>query len=484
MPPEANSSGDKSSSLKFVQNFSQLGNSFGAHTEVQPLKDCETVLFNREILSQCGSGIEGEEARQLLNACWGSALDPVPGFAMVYSGHQFGNWAGTLGDGRGVCLGDLALVDASPLEVHLKGSGPTPFARGFDGRATFAASIREYVIGEFLHALDVPTTRSLALFSSSETVEREGVPKAIGSVARVARSHVRIGHFEHFAVQKDHDSMHKLMHWCFERLWNDTPAKDRTPHHFLTKVVMATAHMVADWQAVGFAHGVLNTDNFAISGETLDFGPFGFMGSYEPDWTPNTSDFNGRYTFAAQPEIGLWNCTALAQALTEITEAKPLSHVLQNYGGWFLTRYLERMCRRLGLAEEENNWQLIRVLLQLLHKESLNYNRALRVLAEIDGKDDIPRWKGLFSDEDAAGNWLRSYTQAREESEISRDQLLQCNPAWIPSNTFLASVIDRVDAGDTGILPLLADALQDPFNSPPDLEIPWEKQPHSLSCAA
>jgi uncharacterized protein YdiU (UPF0061 family) len=383
---------------------------------------------------------------------------PLDGFAplaTVYSGHQFGVWAGQLGDGRALLIGQVRNQAGELWDIQLKGAGTTPYSRFGDGRAVMRSTIREYLCSEAMAALDIPTTRGLAIVASNEQVHRE-MPEPGAVLTRLARSHIRFGHFEHFFHSGRHEQVRQLADYVitefFPHLTGDHAA-------WFGDVVKRTADLMAAWQAVGFAHGVMNTDNMSILGLTLDYGPFGFMEAYEPGFICNHTDTQGRYAFDMQPAIAHWNLRALAFALSNLIPKDRLVAALDTYEAHYRARYRALMRAKLGLVrEEEQDDQLIGELLNLMAKAKADYSLSFR---NLDGKD--ADWLALFGPNNAdAQTWLSRYRIRTQDEDLSG--LGRVNPKYVLRNWVAESAIRAVeDRGDIAALDRIFTLVQAPF---------------------
>ena len=383
---------------------------------------------------------------------------PLDGFAplaMVYSGHQFGVWAGQLGDGRALLIGQVRNEAGELWDIQLKGAGKTPYSRFGDGRAVMRSTVREYLGSEAIAALGIPTTRALAIVATDEQVRRETLePGAV--LTRLARSHVRFGHFEHFFHRGQKDEVRQLADYVIGEHFPEL-AGDYTG--WFGEVVKRTAEMIAQWQAVGFAHGVMNTDNMSILGLTIDYGPYGFLDAYDPQFVCNHSDEQGRYSFINQPMIAHWNLRALALALSDLIPTDQLLQKLTSYEQIFAAKYRALMRAKLGLVREEGeDDRLIGQLLTLMARARADYTLSFRNLTGND-KD----WLALFGDEnDQAKDWLVRYRE-RTQSEGSA-QMDQVNPRFVLRNWVAETAIRAVeDSNDIATLDRIFRILQSPF---------------------
>jgi uncharacterized protein YdiU (UPF0061 family) len=383
---------------------------------------------------------------------------PLEGFsplAMVYSGHQFGVWAGQLGDGRALLIGQVRNRQGDLWDIQLKGSGKTPYSRFGDGRAVMRSTIREYLCSEAMAALNIPTSRALAIVSTNEVVRRETrEPGAV--LARLARSHVRFGHFEHFFHRGEKDQVRQLADYVIGEYF---PERLGDYAGWFAEVVKRTAETIAQWQAVGFSHGVMNTDNMSILGLTLDYGPFGFMEAYEPGFICNHTDTQGRYAFDMQPAIAHWNLRALAFALSSLIPKERLVAALDTYEALYRTRYRALLRSKLGLVrEEEDDDRLIGELLNLMAKARADYSLSFRNLSGEDAG-----WLGLFGADNAgARSWLSRYRARTQSEDLSG--LDRVNPKYVLRNWVAESAIRAVeDRGDIASLDRIFKLVQAPF---------------------
>jgi protein adenylyltransferase len=383
---------------------------------------------------------------------------PLEGFkplAMVYSGHQFGVWAGQLGDGRALLIGQVRNRKGQLWDIQLKGAGRTPYSRFGDGRAVMRSTIREYLCSEAMAALAIPTSRALAVVATGETVRRE-TPEPGAVLTRLARSHVRFGHFEHFFHRGQKDEVKALADYVIAEYFVEF-AQDYAG--WFGAVVKSTAELIAQWQAVGFAHGVMNTDNMSILGQTMDYGPYGFMDAYDPTFVCNHSDEQGRYSFINQPMIAHWNLRALALALSDLIPSDQLLEKLTSFEEHFGRKYRELMRAKLGLMrQEEGDDRLIGDLLALMAKARADYTLSFRKLATED-----PEWLALFGDSNSdAEAWLSRYRVRTESEDLSG--LNSINPKFVLRNWVAETAIRAVeDEGDVTVLDGILHILKTPF---------------------
>ena len=382
-------------------------------------------------------------------------LEGFAPLAMVYSGHQFGVWAGQLGDGRALLIGQVRNRKGELWDIQLKGAGKTPYSRFGDGRAVMRSTIREYLCSEAMAALGIPTSRALAIVATGETVRREmREPGAV--LARLAKSHVRFGHFEHFYHRGQKDEVRRLADYVIGEYF---PEHAGDYAGWFGEVVKRTAEMIAQWQAVGFAHGVMNTDNMSILGLAIDYGPYGFMDAYNPEFICNHSDEQGRYSFINQPMIAHWNLRALALTLTDLIATETLLEKLNAYEGQFGVKYRALMRAKLGLSrEEEGDDGLIGDLLALMAMGRADYTLVFRGLPRAGEK-----WLALFGAMDnKAGEWLSRYRLRSQDEDLSGMDLV--NPKFVLRNWVAETAIRAVeDQGDVATLDRIFNILRAPF---------------------
>ncbi|WP_429011081.1 protein adenylyltransferase SelO [Aeromonas allosaccharophila] len=436
----------------------------------QPLQQPRLLHLNRALLAELGLG--GVSEPDWIACCGeGKLLPDMQPVAQVYAGHQFGGYSPRLGDGRALLLGELHAPDGSRWDLHLKGAGKTPFSRFGDGRAVLRSSIREYLASEALHALGIPTTRALVLVGSQEPVYREQVETG-ATVLRTAPSHLRFGHIEYFAWSGQGEKIPQLIDYL---LRHHFPEQENGAELF-AEVVRRTARLIAKWQAAGFCHGVMNTDNMSLLGLTLDYGPYGFIDAYVPDFVCNHSDPAGRYALDQQPAVGYWNLQKLAQALAGHVDGDALAAALAQYEQQLMLHYSELMRAKLGLAVwEEDDPALFRELFRLLAVHKVDYHLFLRRLGEVTQKGAWPAYLlALLPDPRGWQAWLERYRArlVREGSEdaVRKAQMDAINPKYVLRNALAQQVIDAADAGDMRPFERLFAALQRPYDEQPEYE--------------
>ncbi|MCP9758027.1 YdiU family protein [Aquitalea sp. S1-19] len=402
----------------------------------------------------------------------GNAL-PAHGLPLAtrYGGHQFGVWAGQLGDGRALLLGDRACPNGQSVEVQLKGAGVTPFSRMGDGRAVLRSSIREYLASEAMHALGIPTTRALLLATSDDAVYRER-PETAAVLTRVAPSFIRFGHFELLYHQGQHDEICQLADFVIDQYLPACREASQPYQALFAEVVARTASLMARWQAVGFCHGVMNSDNMSILGLTLDYGPFGFLDGLNLAHICNHSDHSGRYAYNQQPQIALWNLYCLASSFLPLVAEPELRAELDRYDALYQAAYLAHFRAKLGLATEgKEDEALISSLLHTLHAYHTDFTLFFRALADFDtaaGSDPAPVLD-LLVDREAGLHWLARYrTRLMQETRTqkARQQAMHAvNPAYVLRNHLAEQAIRLAcDEGDYGEIVRLARCLANPFS--------------------
>lgn len=397
--------------------------------------------------------------------------------AMLYAGHQFGSYVPQLGDGRALLLGTVRNGAGDPWDLQLKGSGPTSFSRGFDGRAVLRSTIREFLGGAAMHGLGIPTTRALCLLDSDTPVQREVVERG-ALLLRMAPSHIRFGSFEVFFYRGQHEHLRTLADYTIGNFFPELAGEADRYARFLREVAVRTARLIARWQEVGFAHGVMNTDNFSVLGLTLDYGPFGFLDDYDPGFIPNHTDVGGRYAFDRQPGVGLWNVACLAQALLPLLSEREAHDALDAYEPAFSEHLLERMRAKLGLREARpEDGGLIADLLGLLQANRVDYTGFFRALGDFrqePGEANAPL-RDRFPNWAAWGAWADAY-RARLELEGSTDaprkrRMDRVNPRYVLRNYLAQEAIERAERErDYSGIERLLGVLRDPFTDRPGME--------------
>ncbi len=401
----------------------------------------------------------------------GNELPPgAQPIATIYAGHQFGAWVPQLGDGRAITLGEK-----SGYEWQLKGAGLTAFSRFADGRAVLRSTIREFLCSEAMDALGIPTTRALCVVGSDEPVYRERAETA-AVLTRLARSHVRFGHFEVFHYRGRTDLVKRLADYLLERYYPELSETGAAQPYLalLSEIVARTARLMAKWQAVGFAHGVMNTDNMSILGLTIDYGPYGFLDTYKPGFICNHTDEMGRYAFDRQPTIALWNCYALAEAMSSVLELEPAKAILEGFEPIFRDAYLGELRSKLGLRTlEDDDALLLGDLMEAMDLDDSDYSRTWRSLASVTQTEDV-EFSGWFMDRERIAAWLERYRArlAREGSvDVERRARMNAaNPKFVLRNYLAQTAIEKAEQKDFSEVRRLLAVLRRPFDEQPEHE--------------
>ena len=472
-----------------------LGPAFARPQAAQPLPTPYWVARSGMLAAEMGwaDWLQSDAALGMLA---GNQAPPGGLLASVYSGHQFGVWAGQLGDGRALLLGE-ADTPAGRLEVQLKGSGLTPFSRMGDGRAVLRSSIREFLCSEAMHALGVPTTRALALVGSPLPVRRETVETA-AVVTRVAPSFLRFGHFEHFAhSQPDPDMLQRLVDATSAAHYPGLAGAAQPAEALLQAVARRTAALMSQWQAVGFCHGVMNTDNMSVLGLTIDYGPFGFLDAFDPGHICNHSDHAGRYAWARQPNVAFWNLHALAQALMPVIgDSDRALAALEPYKTVYTQAMLAAWRAKLGLHDEAADDQsLADDLLRCMAADHADFTITWRRLAAFSSQPGATNdsVRDCFIDREAFDAWAARYTaRLRAENSVDAERAVRmkrCNPKFVLRNHLAETAIERAREGDFNEVQRLLNVLQHPFDEQPEHEAdagfpPAWAQTLEISCSS
>ncbi|HWK62759.1 MAG TPA: YdiU family protein [Eoetvoesiella sp.] len=465
---------DSIQDLEVVNSFAQLPPAFYTRLATTPLRRPRLLHANASVAGLLGLSPRALAGQDFLDVCAGSV--PLRGgqtLSAVYSGHQFGVWAGQLGDGRAHLLGEV-ITPQGPMEIQLKGSGRTPYSRMGDGRAVVRSSVREYLASEAMAGLGIPTTRALAIVVGDDPVYRETEERA-AVVARVSPSFIRFGSFEHWGGSPQ--NLRILLDYVIDRFYPECRVQDNPGEsalRFLRQVVARSARLVADWQTVGFCHGVMNTDNMSILGLTMDYGPYGFMDGFQINHVCNHTDAQGRYAWNAQPSVVNWNLYRLASCLTVLDiEADALRAELQHYEDDFLAAYRGNLVRKFGwLQWREGDDMLVDDWWRLLHNQQADFTLGFRRLAQ--ALSDPEPWLDLFSDRAAAQAWLAAYAQRltlENRPDAERIAAMQsANPLYVLRNHLAEQAIQAAHREDSGEIETLLKLLRDPYVEQPGYE--------------
>ena len=483
-------------SLPWQKGFAALGSDFYTELRPTPLPSPHWVGTSHSVAQLLGLPEGWHQSEEALQALTGNqVLAGSTPLASVYSGHQFGVWAGQLGDGRAILLGELA----GGHEIQLKGAGRTPYSRMGDGRAVLRSSIREFLCSEAMHGLGIPTSRALCITGSPGLVRREELETA-AVVTRVAPSFVRFGHFEHFAANDQEEQLRTLADYVIDRYYPECRSPEATspwggnPYAaLLHSVSERTAQLMAQWQAVGFCHGVMNTDNMSILGLTLDYGPFQFLDAFVPGHICNHSDHHGRYAYNRQPNIAYWNLFCLAQALLPLIEDQDTAlAALESYKTVFPDAFMAQMHKKLGLMRAQAPSEaLVEQLLQLLAQNAVDYTIFWRRLSHAVAEGQFEPVRDLFADRAAIDAWLLSYSEllALEDKALAADLMLNSNPKFVLRNHLGEQAIRAAKGGDFSELATLQRLLERPFDEHPGHEAYADFPPDwassiSISCSS
>lgn len=456
--------------LDFDNSFARLPDSLHSPVPVTPLADPELVIASEDCAALLG--LSQIETGPLTDLCSGrQLLDGMQPLAQKYTGHQFGAYNPELGDGRGLLLGEVLGPNRQRWDLHLKGAGKTPYSRMGDGRAVLRSSLREFLASEALYHLGIPTTRALCVVGSSEPVMREQ-PETAATLLRVARSHIRFGHFEYLYHTQQHDLLAAFCDYVITRHYPHCADAENPAASLFGEVVTSTARLMAHWQAAGFAHGVMNSDNFSICGDTFDYGPFAFMDAFEPGLICNHSDWQGRYAFNRQVQIGLWNLNCLALAMSTLVKRETLVAALKQYEPDFHQHYLALMGAKLGLADTtEQDSALIGELLGLMASDGADYTRTFRALADFDEKSLRSRARDEFRDRDSFDSWCKRYHQRLSQQPLTpaqrHERMLATNPKYVLRNYLAQQAISAAQQGDFSEVKALHAVLRQPFAEQP-----------------
>jgi uncharacterized protein YdiU (UPF0061 family) len=434
---------------------------------------------------------------QLVDVLAGNRLLPgMQPYAARYGGHQFGHWAGQLGDGRAITLGELIAADGSRQELQLKGAGPTPYSRSADGRAVLRSSLREFMCSEAMHHLGVPTTRALSLAATGEPVVRDmfydGHPRAEPGavVCRVAPSFLRFGNFQILAAQRETELLRRLADYVMREHF---PGIGSYADWF-AEICRRTGHLMADWMRVGFVHGVMNTDNMSILGLTIDYGPYGWLEGYDLEWTPNTTDAEGRrYCYGNQPHIAQWNLARLAEALLPLVpEQARLEAGLTLYAETFAEAWRTALAQKLGVAalDQPEDDALVAELFDVLAERETDYTLFFRNLGAPDPSLEAlrPAFYSAEAEEPRLGLWLEKYRNRTRGEKLRRQRMNAANPKYVFRNYLAQQAIDAIEAGDASLLERLMTVLRQPYDEQPEHADLAARRPewarHRAGCSA
>ncbi|WP_309681457.1 protein adenylyltransferase SelO family protein [Polaromonas sp.] len=453
--------------LNWRHSFAELGPAFYTELQPAPLPAPYWVGRSQAMARELGLGEAWMESADALAMLTGNQLAPGSRpLASVYSGHQFGVWAGQLGDGRAILLGELQ-TPQGPQEIQLKGAGRTPYSRMGDGRAVLRSSIREFLCSEAMHGLGIPSTRALCITGSDAAVRREEIETA-AVVTRVAPSFIRFGHFEHFSYSEQPVQLKALADHVIDRFYPACREASQPYAALLQAVSERTAHLMAAWQAVGFCHGVMNTDNMSILGLTIDYGPFQFLDAFDPGHVCNHSDAEGRYAYNRQPNMGYWNLFCLGQALLPLMDSQEQAlAALESYKTVFPAALAARMRAKLGLPEEQpQDLALVENTFKLLAANRVDYTIFWRHLCSFTPQSGHEAVRDLFFDRESFNAWALQYSErlTHVDSGLRADLMLKNNPRFVLRNHLGEEAIRAAKLKDFSGVNTLLSVLQTPFD--------------------
>lgn len=481
--------------LNFNNTYYSLPQDFYHRVNPTHFDNPHLVTFNKEVSEMIGLDPAGAEKSDFAEYICGKK--EIPGsnpIAMYYTGHQFGVYNKDIGDGRAILLGEVINPENKKWDLHLKGAGRTKYSRQFDGRAVLRSCIREYLCGEALHYLGIPTTRSLCIIGSDEIVQRE-IPEMGAMLLRVAQSHVRFGSFEGFFYSDQFENIKILADYLITNHFSQLFDSDNKYYELYKEICRNTGKLIAYWQAYGFTHGVMNTDNMSVLGLTFDYGPFGFVEEFDPEFIPNHSDHHGRYSLRNQKSIAHWNLQKLGKCFIDLITSRQINDGLQMYIDTYRDEYIKLMRRKLGLEiPAEQDWQLVEIILECLYSSRVDYTIFFRNLSDFDEdnfKTENPVSK-MFSGTEY-GKWAAFYSKRLKEEQSNksrRKELMDSvNPKYILRNYIAQRAIEKAQSEDYTEINKIYKILQNPFDQQPEFEeyskpAPEEYRNLSLSCSA
>ena len=460
----------------FDNSYARLPPAFFAPVQPTPVGAPVLIRLNRELAQELRIDVDRLDSSEGLAILSGNQIaDGSEPLAMAYSGHQFGGFSPQLGDGRAILLGEVISHAGVRYDIQLKGAGQTPFSRRGDGRSALGPVLREYIVSEAMAALGVPTTRALAAVASGEAVLREG-PTAGGVFTRVAQSHIRIGTFQWFAARTDHDNLRVLADYVIQRHYPELQGETDPYQALLAKVIQRQAKLIAHWMQLGFIHGVMNTDNMTVSGETIDYGPCAFLDTYDPAKTFSSIDHQGRYAFANQGPIGLWNLTRFAETLLPLLDPEPKRAVaiaesaLDSFADIHQHELQTRLANKIGIeAKGPDDWDLVQSLLTTMADGEADFTLVFRHLADVLEHRNDEAVIRLFNRPDQIVAWLKAWRVRLGDTDQRQTiaQMRRMNPVFIPRNHRIEEVIEAGYEGNFDPFHRLHQVLKQPFTPQP-----------------
>lgn len=459
-------------SLEFHNSYAELPDRFYARLAPTPVRGPELIKVNRRLAREIGFPLD-DDPDTLAGIFAGNILpegsDPI---AQAYAGHQFGGWSPQLGDGRAILLGEVLDDNGTRRDVQLKGSGRTPFSRGGDGRAWLGPVLREYVLSEAMAALGVPTTRALAAVTTGEDVLREEGPLPGAVFTRVASSHIRVGTFQFFAARDDQDALRSLVDYTVKRHYPDVANSKNRALGLLEAVIDAQARLIAKWMGLGFIHGVMNTDNMTVSGETIDYGPCAFMDPYRADTVFSSIDRQGRYSYENQPRLAHWNLAQLASALLPLidSDTDKAIEIATAAVDQFVFKYQDQWTKVFAAKVGTSDTTVIQNLLLAMEADQADFTNTFRALGALTNAGEIKEAPNVNA-------WLLEW---RKIQSATPDDLNRANPAVIPRNHQVQRVIDAGVSGDFGPFEDVLKVLEAPYSEPSDPDFTRPPKPEEV----
>ena len=466
--------------IPFQNTYAKLPEKFYSKQEPTPVPAPHLIATNPTLANELGIAPDWLTTPEALSIFSGNTLAPgSEPLAQAYAGHQFGGFSPQLGDGRALLLGEVPTAKG-PRDIQLKGSGPTYFSRRGDGKSALGPVLREYLVSEAMHALGVPTTRALAAVSTGETVHRQEGHVMGGVFTRVAASHLRVGTFQYFYAREDNEALRTLADYTIKRHYPEAANATNPYLALLENVISAQAKLIPHWMSLGFIHGVMNTDNCALSGDTIDYGPCAFMEEFHPQCVFSSIDRDARYAWGNQPNIGLWNLSRFAETLLplldeDLEKAKPLAEdALEAYAEQFASHYHSRFCAKLGI-DTETDPDFIRITLELLANQQVDFTLFFRHLTRISANESEHELLSLFDKKEPAQDWLALWKKVTHD-QPDLTKMRAANPIRIPRNHRVEEVIQAGYRGDFGPFQTLQKALAHPFEESDEFA-PYETRP-------
>ena len=479
--------------INFDNSFSSLPADFYSKTFPEKMPNLELIRLNKSLCDLLDLSSENLASRDGVKFLGGEKIlkNSIP-LAQAYAGHQFGNFVPSLGDGRAILLGELIGKDGIRRDIQLKGSGRTPFSRMGDGRAGLGPILREYIVSEAMNSFRIPTTRTLAALFTGETVQRDSIiPGAL--LTRVAKSHIRVGTFEYFSCRNQHENIKILANYVIRRHYPQLNNSTKPYLAFLNEVIKNQAELIANWMSVGFIHGVMNTDNMTVSGETIDFGPCAFMDSFNKNQVYSSIDVQGRYSYENQPLIATWNLSRLAETILPLIDNDIDKSILlaqeslEEFSSIFKAKKMEIMGAKIGINYVERGDEiLIESLFQMMEDGQADFTLTFSTLSDAIEKNSYQKWKALFSNipDDTISSWLKKWEKRLMRSSLEKKEVINhlkiTNPRIIPRNHLIEACISEALTGNLGQFNEFVKALEDPYtqreeivkySKPPE---PWE----------